>query len=433
MLAVPAGPAGAAGGPGPLTGLAGKCATVAGGGTTNGTRVQLSTCTGGTAQSWTVGDDGTIRALGKCLDVQGGSGTNGTPIQLWDCIGNTHQQWSYAGSTGRLVNPATGGCLDVTGQSSADGTPLQLWACNGQSNQRWTLPGGTPPSCVRSVAPGRSVVQVDFGGQRYPVTVQVPSNAPQTAPLVLNLHGSGSSGDGQYTYSNMAASANTNGYLAAFPQGAIAYQGGYSWNVPGVGTPPSGARDDVGFLDQVITTLTSTLCADPHRTYLTGYSGGARMTSAYACARPDQVAAIAPVAGLRAGRPTPGNTSVPDPASCQPSLPVPVIAFHGKQDNTNPYNGGGTDLWQYSVPTAQQRWATIDGCTTGPATTQVTTHVTRTTYSGCRSGAEVQLYSVTDGGHTWPGSPQNKPENGNTTHEIDANSLMWTFFAAHQR
>ncbi len=408
---------------GPLTGLAGKCATVTGGATADGTRIQLSTCTGSAAQNWTVQDDGTIRALGKCLDVQGGSAANGTPIQLWSCLGNTHQKWSYDSASGRLVNPATAGCLDVTGQFSTDGTPLQLWTCNNQTNQRWTLPSGPPPACPRTT--GQSVVPVDYAGKRYPVTVYVPANAPATAPLVLNLHGSGSSGAGQLSYSNMAAAAD--GYLAAFPEGAISYQGGLSWNVPGVGTPPAGARDDVGFLDQVITTLTGTLCADPHRTYLTGYSGGGRMTSAFACARPERIAAIAPVAGLRAGRPTPGNTSVPDPASCRPGVPVPVIAFHGKQDATNPYDGGGTDLWQYSVPVAQQRWASIDGCGTGPSTTQVSTHVTLTTY------CDVQLYTVADGGHTWPGSPQAKPENGNTTHEIDANTLMWRFFAAHSR
>lgn len=411
-------------GPGPLTGLAGKCATVTGGATANGTRIQLRACAGSGAQSWTVQDDGTIRALGKCLDVQGGSAANGTPIQLWDCLGNTHQKWIYDSASGRLVNPATAGCLDVTGQSGADGTPLQLWTCNNQTNQQWTLPG-QPPACRR--APGQSVVSVGFAGKRYPVTVHVPASAPAIAPLVLNLHGSGSSGAGQLSYSNMAASADANGYLAAFPEGAISYQGGLSWTVPGVGTPPAGARDDVGFLDQVVTTLTGALCADPHRIHLTGYSGGGRMASAFACARPERIAAIAPVAGLRAGRPAPGNTSVPDPASCRPGVPVPVIAFHGKQDATNPYDGGGTDLWQYSVPVAQQRWAAIDGCGTGPVSTQVSTHVTRTTY------CDVQLYTVADGGHTWPGSPQAKPENGNTTHEIDANTLMWRFFAAHTR
>jgi polyhydroxybutyrate depolymerase len=35
---------------------------------------------------------------------------------------------------------------------------------------------------------------------------------------------------------------------------------------------------------------------------------------------------------------------------------------------------------------------------------------------------------VSDGGHTWPGSPSESPGNGSTTREISANTLMWQFF-----
>jgi polyhydroxybutyrate depolymerase len=152
------------------------------------------------------------------------------------------------------------------------------------------------------------------------------------------------------------------------------------------------------------------------------------MISAYACARPDRIAAIAPVAGLRAGRPDPANTARPETRSCQPGRGVPVVAFHGQQDATNPYAGGGSDVWKYSVPAAQQRWAAIGGCGASPATTQVSTHVSRSAYTGCGNGAEVVLYSVSDGGHTWPGAPSESAGNGTTTREITANSLMWQFF-----
>ncbi|WP_432824555.1 glycosyl hydrolase [Dactylosporangium sp. CA-092794] len=129
---------GASTGVGPVTGLAGKCLDVAASGTANGTKIQLYTCNGTGAQSWTAGTDGTLRALGKCLDVTGGVNANGTKVQLWDCNGNGHQQWSRSGQT--LVNPETGKCLDVTGQNSTDGTQIQIWTCNGQTNQNWTLP-----------------------------------------------------------------------------------------------------------------------------------------------------------------------------------------------------------------------------------------------------------------------------------------------------
>ncbi len=55
----------------PIRGLAGKCVDVAGASSANGTPVQLYDCNGTGAQAWTVGSDGTLRALGKCLGRHG--------------------------------------------------------------------------------------------------------------------------------------------------------------------------------------------------------------------------------------------------------------------------------------------------------------------------------------------------------------------------
>ncbi|MCP2324567.1 glucosylceramidase [Hamadaea flava] len=124
---------------GAITGYGGKCVDVAAANSANGTQVQLYACNGTSAQQWTVGTDGTIRALGKCLDVSGGGTANGTKVQIWDCNGSAAQQWTYSAAND-LVNPQANKCLDATGPSSADGTPLQIWACGGTANQKWTLP-----------------------------------------------------------------------------------------------------------------------------------------------------------------------------------------------------------------------------------------------------------------------------------------------------
>ncbi len=94
---------------------------------------------GGSAQAWTAGSDGTVRALGKCLDAAGGVDADGTKVQIWDCIaGSPNQQWRYNATAQTFTNTATGRCLDATGQGTADRTRLQVWTCNGQANQRWT-------------------------------------------------------------------------------------------------------------------------------------------------------------------------------------------------------------------------------------------------------------------------------------------------------
>ncbi|GAA1360465.1 glycoside hydrolase family 16 protein [Streptomyces beijiangensis] len=125
---------------GTITGLGGKCVDVAAGSTANGTAVQLYDCNGSTAQKWSVGTDGTIRALGKCLDVASGGTADGSLVQLYDCNGTAAQKWTVTGAKD-IVNPQANKCLDATGNSSANGTRLQIWTCGGGANQKWTVTG----------------------------------------------------------------------------------------------------------------------------------------------------------------------------------------------------------------------------------------------------------------------------------------------------
>lgn len=126
-------------GVGPIKGLAGKCLDVRNGGTADGTQIQIYTCNGSAAQTWTVTPNSTIKALGKCLDVNGSGTANGTKIQLWTCNGSGAQNWAAA-SDGTLRNPSSGKCLDVSGNNSADSTVVHLWTCLNAANQKWTLP-----------------------------------------------------------------------------------------------------------------------------------------------------------------------------------------------------------------------------------------------------------------------------------------------------
>ncbi len=164
---------------GTITGYGGKCVDVAGANSANGTQIQLYTCNGTGAQSWTVADDGTLQALGKCMDVAAAGTANGTKVQLYDCNGTAAQQWTASG--GQLVNPNSGKCLDATGVSSADGTPLQIWSCTGGANQQWTLPGGGGgPSTPTPTVTGSSNTNPDFGPNVYVFDPSMPASAIQS-------------------------------------------------------------------------------------------------------------------------------------------------------------------------------------------------------------------------------------------------------------
>ncbi len=146
---------GAAAATGQITGVGGKCVDVAAGATANGTPVQLYDCNGSTAQQWSLGSDGTVKALGKCLDVASGGTANGSVVQLWDCNGSAAQRWSVSGAHD-IVNPQADKCLDATGNGSANGTRLQIWTCTGATNQKWTAPaaggGGEDPASPGAMA-----------------------------------------------------------------------------------------------------------------------------------------------------------------------------------------------------------------------------------------------------------------------------------------
>ena len=115
------------------------CLDIRSASTTNGTPIQIYTCNGTTAQTWTVGSDGTVQALGKCMDITSAGTANGTKIQLYDCNGTGAQQWQPQ-ANGALLNPSSGRCLDDPSGTTTISTQLQIWDCNGQAQQRWILP-----------------------------------------------------------------------------------------------------------------------------------------------------------------------------------------------------------------------------------------------------------------------------------------------------
>ena len=84
-------------------------------------------------------------------------------------------------------------------------------------------------------------------------------------------------------------------------------------------------------------------------------------------------------------------------------------------------------------------WAKLDGCTGAPTTrappdrVEDGTHVSESLYTNCQGGAQVGLYSVAGGGHTWPSGRQYLPVAaiGRVTHQID-NGALWAFLSQFQ-
>ncbi len=302
--------------------------------------------------------------------------------------------------------------LAVPATAGARGTTTSAGSCSG---------GGTS---------GTATLTIRFSGANRTVLVHTPVGYTGTThvPLVLNLHGSGSTAHAQELFTMMDTTADANGFIVAYPQAAIRAGTGFDWNVPnepliGGASVPKGAANDVQFLSSVITHLELHYCIDAQRVYSTGFSGGARLTSQLACDLSNRVAAVAPVSGLRL------------PSPCPTPRAVPVLSFHGTADPIDPYLGHGQKYWTYSVPVAAQRWAEKDSCSPTPTVTQPSPTVQLTQYTGCADGSTVELYMISGAGHTWPGGPHLSRAAtrilGPQSNVIDASSTIWSFFEAH--
>lgn len=281
---------------------------------------------------------------------------------------------------------------------------------------------GSAQAACRLGQPG-ATVPVAIAGTGRTMLVHVPARGGAAKlPLVFLLHGSG--GDGKTILGNtrLEATSDRNGFLLAAPDGGIPAEAGFVWNIPGVPTvsgkvPGPQDADDVAFVRAAIDQLARAGCIDRARIYATGLSGGGRMASWLGCVAADRFAAIAPVVGLRAGNPQKELPRVPDPRTCTPSRPMPVLAFAGDADTTNPIQGGGAGYWQYTMHMALARWADLNRCRAGPAEQAISAEIKEVRFSRCSGGAEVAGRVTHGAGHSW----------------VADNEAMWAFFARHRR
>ena len=161
---------------GPITGYEGLCLDDKSAGTANKNPVDVYTCNGTAAQTWTL-SGGNLLVFGKCLGPTGGGTADGTVVDIYTCNGSAAQLWQPQ-SNGELLNTNSGKCLDDTGYGGS-GTQAQIWTCGDTANQQWVMPtgsggtGGLNPS----VAPGGNFdlslweLQLPTGSAGSPTTI----------------------------------------------------------------------------------------------------------------------------------------------------------------------------------------------------------------------------------------------------------------------
>src|SRR5204863_2037808 len=93
----------------------------------------------------------------KCLQARNQGTSNGTAVEISDCTGGDHQKWMLS-NDGTIVGVQSRLCLDVNGQATANGSTVQLWSCGGSANQKWnrTVVADSSPSSPSPSASGAS-------------------------------------------------------------------------------------------------------------------------------------------------------------------------------------------------------------------------------------------------------------------------------------
>jgi len=283
----------------------------------------------------------------------------------------------------------------------------------------------------RSGAPGERTHAFHAAGSdgRYIEHLPPSYDGSTPLPLVLDLHGYSEPIEFHTQVSSLGALGDTKGFITVTP--AIT-RGIPRWD-------SALGSDDLVFLGGLLDRIGTRRCVDENRIYATGFSNGAFMTSALACEFADRIAAVAPIAGVQ------------DPEGCDPDRPVPLVAFHGTDDefvsfegglgpaaSELPTEGGGTigtavDAVELpSVPEVITAWADRNGC--ADRSSEAIGDDVRHVVHQCPAGTAVELYRVEGGGHAWPGSEGSEAIEsviGRTTFTIDASEIMWEFFENH--
>jgi polyhydroxybutyrate depolymerase len=334
--------------------------------------------------------------------------------------GSEVQSSSSSGSSG-----AGGGHTTSSSTSSASGDPSSSsvnvsssTSTGPASSSASTGAGGSGGggSCAGlTMGPGDYDETMADNGAMRTYHVHVPKSYSSSKPtsLVFVFHGYTQTSSGIEDISQMDPVADAHGFVAVYPQGLS-----NSWNAGSCcGTAAQSMVDDLKFVGDMLDQLEKDYCIDPKRVFASGLSNGGMLSHRLACEMSDRIAAIGAVAGTLAID------------TCAPPRPVAVLHVHGTADFVVPYNGGGLSGGK-SVPDTIAAWTKIDGCTDAtPTNVYMKGDATCNTYENCNAGVAVELCTIDQGGHQWPGGHSDFL--GKLSTDLDASEEMAKFFEAH--
>ncbi len=296
------------------------------------------------------------------------------------------------------------------------------------------------PSGAESYETGTHKRELDLRvlGFHRSYLIHVPKNfnRAEARPLVVALHGAFSTAEEMEQETGLSDLADREGFLVVYPNGITLFGWFQHWNAGHCcGRAMKDGVDDVGFISKVIEEVHRDFRVDPLRIYMVGYSNGGMLAYLFAAQKPETLAAVA-VIGATVG--SSSSSSEPEVRIPPARAPVPVIAVHGREDDSIPYEGGSHTKNGHSyvpVKESMEFWLKANRIATVPQREMMMAgRVVKDTWGAPGSDQEVILYTLEGWKHTIPTTYfTNKLPEGDPLKDFDATEIIWDFFKSHHR
>ncbi len=242
------------------------------------------------------------------------------------------------------------------------------------------------------------VLVIDGVERHYTLHLPPSYDGSKPLPLLLMLHGRGSSGKEFAERTRMNEKADQEGFAVAYPDATkwFGRKDLSAWDASNGLVPPGQKADDLQFLRTVIERSQSQLNLDADRIYMIGHSSGGMMTYLAATELSDKLAAVGTVSAAMSGK---------EP---KPKFPVSVISTHGTRDEVIPISGlEGVPpiLSELGIPTfktpdyATEFWKRQNGIK-AEATIEKIGELSKERFENSRNGSAVYELTFDGSGHT---------------------------------
>ena len=310
-----------------------------------------------------------------------------------------------------------------------DHNPLRTLEALGDSNWAFYRQAFGEPAKTRA-SNRKSGFELNFqvkGQDRRAVIVNASTDGTKR-PVVIALHGGQGSADVMRANSGFDPIARANGFMVVYAEGTDFGNDRHAWNTGFLLRRQVRDADDIAYFDTLIDELVMEHDADPARIYMTGGSNGGMMTFVYAVARPERLAAIAPVVASMFS------------FDKKPAVPLPILIINGAKDEEVPVEGGmsrnplvrrAQDAPYKPIEEVVRFWVEANK-SQKQGQVDVMGTVTTTVYAATDGGAATEFVLDSAGGHGWPGSKSRRTANSPIT-SFSGAERVWRFFEDKQR